>query len=226
MSIDKTLVQKIDQLVGVTGEPHFILIQGEDIDTGCMEWPIPSDRDVDLVDQKIRKMESELLAAAERGDRDEGHGLAEEINRLRSVQKTADPHDTISSIFWSVRKLLELHDAVVYRDFMWEYWNYVTANAIIVAPTTDPYDILRIEHTNAINHGFDTEELIPKLQELDSMIGIEIIGAGFDAVEFLLNRIPEGLEAKRLGEWLLELCPEIDEAPTDFRQRHVALWWD
>ena len=29
-----------------------------------------------------------------------------------------------------------------------------------------------------------------------------------------------------LGEWLLEFCPDLFEAPTSFGTGKVALWWD
>jgi hypothetical protein len=35
---------------------------------------------------------------------------------------------------------------------------------------------------------------------------------GFDVVEFLLRHIPKGKEASKLGKWLLDIYPDIDEA--------------
>ncbi len=46
MVLSAELVQKLDVLLGVSGQSHSILIQGEWIDTGCLKWtgaPTPED---------------------------------------------------------------------------------------------------------------------------------------------------------------------------------------
>jgi len=64
------------------------------------------------------------------------------------------------------------------------------------------------------------------LIELNGQYGIDIIGASVGAVEFILKRVPEGEKVRELGEWLLDFCPDIMDAPTSFPGKRVALWWD
>lgn len=71
-----------------------------------------------------------------------------------------------------------------------------------------------------------TEDIIAKLKNLDEKFGIKIIGAGWDGVEFILKRIPKGPEARELGKWLLEFCPDIYKAQKKFPEGKVSLWWD
>jgi len=131
-----------------------------------------------------------------------------------------------NNILWKVRDLLKDEPVIAYRaNLNWMAFDVSFASFLVVAHTINQYDILRIEHTNAGNYGFDTECVIAKLKELDTKYGIDIVGAGFDVVEFLLKYIPKGKEACNLGKWLLDFCPDIDEAPTKFKGQ-IALWWD
>jgi hypothetical protein len=97
---------------------------------------------------------------------------------------------------------------------------------IVVAPTTDQFEILRYERTDGANYDIWTEDIIEKLKTLDEEFGIEITGATIAGVEFLLKRIPTGEEARKLGVRLLEFCPDLYEAPTSFADGKVSLWWD
>ncbi len=99
-------------------------------------------------------------------------------------------------------------------------------HTIVVAPTTDPFDILRCERTDAANYGLDTEDVIARLKTLDEKYGIDITGAGGDGVAFTLKRVPKGEEARELGRWLLDFCPDLHEAPVRFPKGKVSLWWD
>lgn len=126
-----------------------------------------------------------------------------------------------------VREVLRGYPVIAYKGEL--VWADVTATAyehLVVAPTIDQFDILRIERTNAANYGMLTEELIAKLKVLDTKYEIEITGASFSAVEFVLKQIPTGENARELGQWLLEFCPDLFEAPTSFPAGRVALWWD
>lgn len=97
---------------------------------------------------------------------------------------------------------------------------------IVVAPTIDQFDILRYERTNGANHGLQTEDVIEKLKKVDETYGVDIVGAGMDGVEFVLKRVPKGEKALELGKWLLEICPDLYEAPSSYPKGKVALWWD
>ncbi len=65
-----------------------------------------------------------------------------------------------------------------------------------------------------------------RLRELDAWLGIDIVGAGADTVQFLLRRAPKGKEAAALGKWLLAFCPDLRQAPRNLGRAPVVLWWD
>jgi hypothetical protein len=138
-----------------------------------------------------------------------------------------DPYRGVNRILWEARELLKDEPVIAYRALSgtWMGIDVSVTGLLVIAPVTDQYDILRIEQTNAANYGSGTEDIIAKLKELDTEFGIDIIGAGFDAVEFLLEQIPEGKKARELGDWLLEFCPDLYEAPARF-EGPTALWWD
>jgi len=140
----------------------------------------------------------------------------------------SDPREGVNRIWWKVRELLKDEPVIVYRGDLGAEGSVEigTASLLVVAPTIDQFDILRIEHTDGVNYGWDTEKIIEKLKEFDSEFGIDIVGASCCAVEFLLKRIPKGNEARKLGRRLLKFCPDIYKAPTSFRKGRVALWWD
>jgi hypothetical protein len=125
-----------------------------------------------------------------------------------------------------IRKILQDEPVVVYRTGI--EWEGIPPNddTIVVAPTTDQFDILRYERTDGANYGLQTEDVIEKLKEVNAKYGIDIVGAGIGGVEFILKRIPKGKEAQDFGQWLLDFCPDLYEAPLSFPKGKVALWWD
>jgi hypothetical protein len=139
-----------------------------------------------------------------------------------------DPREGVNKIWWKVRELLKDEPVIVYRGNLGAETSVEVgfASLLVVAPTIDQFDILRIEHTDGANYGWDTEKIIEKLKEFDKEFGVDIVGASCCAVEFLLKQIPKGNEARKLGRRLLKLCPDINKAPTSFRRGRVALWWD
>ncbi|MCP4356610.1 MAG: DUF4253 domain-containing protein [Chloroflexi bacterium] len=95
-----------------------------------------------------------------------------------------------------------------------------------MAPTTNQFDILEIERTEGNNYGFGTETIIEGLTKLDEKYRIDIIKASSTSVEFILQNVPKGQEAQKLGKWLLEFCPDLFETPDKFPDGKVSLWWD
>jgi len=138
-----------------------------------------------------------------------------------------DPRQSVNPLPWDVRELLAGEPAIAYRNgASWTSVGFATASLLVVAPAHDQYEALRIERTDAVNYGLQTEDVIARLRELDGEFGIDIVGATSTAVEFLLKRIPKGEEASRLAKWLLEFCPDLYEAPERFDRAPVSLWWD
>jgi hypothetical protein len=96
---------------------------------------------------------------------------------------------------------------------------------VIVAPVEDPFEILEIERTNGANHGLSTDAIIAELRKIDREHGIDIIDVGFDFVVFRLLNVPEDEDAEPLAQQLLDLCPDLSEAPSDLSKK-IELWWD
>jgi hypothetical protein len=126
-----------------------------------------------------------------------------------------------------VRALLAGETAIAYRaGITWEEMPSVEHNTIVVAPTSDPWDALRIEGTQGNNFSISTEELIAILKELDAVYGVDVTGAAMDGVEFSFKRVPKGKEAREVGKRLYEICPDLGEPPVKFPKGRVSLWWD
>ncbi len=126
-----------------------------------------------------------------------------------------------------VRALLAGEMAIAYRaGIQWEGMPSAEYNTIVVAPTTDQWDALRIEGTQGNNHSLTTEELIAVLKELDAEYGVDVTGAVNDGMEFTFKRVPKGKEARVVGKKLYEICPDLGEPPVKFPRGRVDLWWD
>ena len=122
-----------------------------------------------------------------------------------------------------VRDILQGEQLLAFKEGFVEF---ETPISIVVAPTTDQFDILRFERTDAINYGLETEGVINQLKILDERYGIDIVGATCDSVTFTLKYFPKGKEVQELSQWLLDFCPDLDELPQEFPEGEISLWWD
>ncbi len=245
MSISESVIQQINDLLGVRGQPHVLLNDGQLVHTDCIEWKLsftddqPQEPEISLeltsvlnkIQQQVHgefsdmsfkdlelysKRIQELFKLESQRVQDELKSLTPALTELANYPTKV--HQRRTRVFRKVRKLL------LGQPF-YAFWIRDT-DILVVAPTLDQYEVLRYEYTNGSNYGFDTEDVINKLKSIDEEFGIDIIGAAFDGVDFILKRIPKGKEAKKLGEWLLEFCPELYEAPKSFPKGDVSLWWD
>jgi multidrug efflux pump subunit AcrA (membrane-fusion protein) len=126
-----------------------------------------------------------------------------------------------------VRALLAGETAIAYHaGIQWDGMPSAEYDTIVVAPTSDPWDALRIEGTQGNNFSISTEELITALKELDAVYGVDVTGAVQDGVEFTFKRVPKGKEAREVGKRLYEICPDLGKPPVKFPRGRVDLWWD
>ncbi|MCI0398297.1 MAG: hypothetical protein L0322_25655, partial [Chloroflexi bacterium] len=65
---------------------------------------------------------------------------------------------------------------------------------LVVAPTTDQFDILRIEGTNEPNLYIETGDVLDELLLIDEKFGLDIVGATGLSVTFKLKRIAKDIE--------------------------------
>jgi hypothetical protein len=104
---------------------------------------------------------------------------------------------------------------------------------LVITKKTTWDNILRMAESDAINYGFDTEDLIKKIKEYDEKYGIEISHAETDTVVLEFNKLPENLLA--LTKDIYAFCPDIvdqgsgdinDIAETLDSTGSIFLWWD
>ena len=104
---------------------------------------------------------------------------------------------------------------------------------LVIAPCKSQFDILRITQTADYNGNQSTEEIIEVLKKFDNDFGIEIYHAGFDELTFILENMPNNLQA--FIQEIDELCPDAlsqvygssELMIQEIKVKHeVYLWWD
>ncbi|MGD8849282.1 MAG: DUF4253 domain-containing protein [Anaerolineales bacterium] len=140
--------------------------------------------------------------------------------RMEAFQPEVQAYIEAEEEFWRQKRdrLAQVRSILQGRPFF-AYGN------VIVAPVEDPFEILEMERTNGANYGLSTDAIVTELRKIDKEHGIDILDAGFDFVIFRLLNVPEGEDAESLGEQLLDLCPDLLEAPSDLSEK-LELWWD
>jgi hypothetical protein len=140
--------------------------------------------------------------------------------RMETFQSEVQAYIEAEEEFWSQKhdRLAQVRSILQGRPFF-AYGN------VIVAPVEDPFEILELERTNGANYGHSTDAIITELRKINKEHGIDILDAGFDFVVFRLLNVPEGEDAESLGQQLLDLCPDLSEAPSDLSEK-IELWWD
>lgn len=108
-----------------------------------------------------------------------------------------------------------------------------------LAPTVDPFDVVRRVRTDAANYGHGNADVIAWLRDLDREEPFEVTGAGMDFVEGFF-RAPVS-DRKRLAVRIYAFCPDfVDQGlgltehgePHELIERYFAtnryffFWWD
>ncbi|MBX3057071.1 MAG: DUF4253 domain-containing protein [Anaerolineae bacterium] len=130
-----------------------------------------------------------------------------------------------------VRAILMDEAVVVYAsESEWAWQVEKASHCIVVAQTSDQFDILRIEQTADGNYGIGTADIIEELQIIDEKYGIDIVAANWGSVRFRLKRILEGEELADFTRWLSDFAPDVlgwdKEIPTEWLNQPITLWWD
>jgi hypothetical protein len=97
---------------------------------------------------------------------------------------------------------------------------------IVIAPTTDQLDIIRIAGTCGPTLGVDHGDVVDELQVIDEQYGIDILGADDRAVVFRLKRQILGTERDEFIQWM-DIFAEEAIWPVDFREEeYIELIFD
>ena len=101
------------------------------------------------------------------------------------------------------------------------------------------FRFLQLMGTNAVNAGFEHDELIAKLKEWHKNYRLEIHGAGPDWLHIEFGKLPKNIEAFVAKAW--EFCPDLIDCSNDLDERKHAVelyvsrfhkdkqmefWWD
>lgn len=252
MELHVDVVDKLSAFFGFDGTIHRAVDGNDWVVTNCLEWKLPSfDLEnpkpsqfmtdaLDKVSHQISgqdlytkagylKMDKYASRFKEAFDQQASPELRDELNAftpkvLEFIKNQDDWKRTRKSILKKVRKLLENDPAIAF--WLETEWEGNVPETIVVAPIVDQFEILNIEQTNGSNYSIFNEDIVSKLKSLDAELGIDIVGANSSSVDFILKCIPKGSEARELGKSLLELCPDLYEAPRSFSKGKVSLWWD
>ena len=104
---------------------------------------------------------------------------------------------------------------------------------LVITKKTTWDNVLRMAESDAINFGFETEDLINKIKEYDEKYGISISHAETDTVVLEFGKLPEDLV--ELTKDIYEFCPDIvDQGTGDINSIAESLegtssifsWWD
>ena len=252
MELPVNVPEKMKTFLGSDGVIHRIPDGNHWVNTNCLEWKLPAlDLEIPKLDQSLtdalEKISSQISGKdlytkagylnekryasriKEAFEQQASPELQDKLEALRPkllemVKKQDNWQRRRKNTLKKIRMLLQ-HDPVI-AYWLDTEWEGNIPETIVVAPVVDQFEILNIEQTNGSNYSVFNEDIVSKLKFLDAEFGIDIIGANSSAVDFVLKRIPKGSEARELGKSLLELCPDLYEAPRSFSKGIVSLWWD
>jgi hypothetical protein len=239
MVISSNIITKLQSRLGVSCQPHLITpIEDyrKKVDKGCIEFDLPEETEtINIVWQKYNEIVTaakEVPAAELRAQVMQAFPLiGKRLLDAEAFIDTADLYDPslgVNTLLSQTRTLLANDPVFAYRGLM-GVMNPIVAQAatIVVAPTRDQFESIRLEETNGSNYGFGPDSVIQKMKELDAQYGLDIVGLGFASIEFLLKRLPADSEVNDLGQWLTEFCPEFDSAyPAWHTKGRIALEWN
>jgi hypothetical protein len=102
-----------------------------------------------------------------------------------------------------------------------------------ILKTTDPYEILKTIGTDGINYDLDNDSLILIIKDLNKKYQLELVGAGGDWCEFIINKEPEDYQL--MAKEIYAICPDIVNQGTETvealaeemnRTKRLYFWWD
>src|SRR5687767_8920701 len=103
----------------------------------------------------------------------------------------------IDSMLERIRTLVADRPVLAYKSIS-SWWSIraSVSSSIVLCPTTDQFDMLRFEFGDKAGVSTSADYYIEKLQQIDSQYGINLTGAGYQTIEFVLTHIPTGHAAR------------------------------
>jgi len=119
------------------------------------------------------------------------------------------PEEKSAAVLTELRKKLRPLDCLA---FIVEMNALLKTDKIGVIKGPDPYEILRIMHTDDEENGVFTSDVIEQLKEWEKIASFDIIGADNDWIELEFSRLPGDL--KLFGEDVYDFSPDaVDDGP-------------
>lgn len=133
----------------------------------------------------------------------------------------------ISGMLSHAKEVIKDFPYVAYKgNLMWVHSELTISDRIAICETDDQFDILRLEGTAGNDFVISTDEIIDMLQDIDNSFGIEIVGAMWAGLEFLLKNKPTQDQSEELKEKIVGICPEVLHDFRGFDNGRVAIGWD
>jgi hypothetical protein len=144
------------------------------------------------------------------------------------AQLDLEGRDTeMSKLLSHAKEVIHSFPYVAYKgNLMWVHSELTIADRIVICETDDQFDILRLEGTAGNNYVISTDEVIEVLEEIDNDFGIEIIGAMYGGLEFLLKIRPNDEQGTDLEKKIIGICPDVLNDFRGVRNGRVAIAWD
>ncbi len=203
--LPQEIVEKVNRDLGIVGEPYFVYT------TPAYE----------------NNWVSEPIATGcfyWRADFDRNLETRSSLDRSSLLPRTA-------LVLKEIRVLLVGESVTVYvAPARQPNPNGVAYQSLVIAPTTNQFDILRIERITAERCDIDTYDLIEELKTINDEFGIDILAVEECMVEFKLKRIPTGRDIAKFNQWLRKIAPDVlgskESLEEDELQESIEMGWD
>jgi hypothetical protein len=86
---------------------------------------------------------------------------------------------------------------------------------------TDPYEPIRKANTDGANYGLDTEAIVARLRQWESLCEFRVSEAGHDTVNIEFETLPKDLDA--FVRDLYDFCPDLVDQGTGCMQEMVEM---
>jgi hypothetical protein len=235
--------EEINNFLGSNSKPYLVHLPDRYIETGCDYWELPPIKEEDKpVFIRYIEATNQIIELSKKNKDDpnieilliKAHKLLEGIPSTKKYGfswvsiKEVQRLDQLKGLR---KEWVELHTKYknegisIFQGYTSENILRI-ADILIVLPSKDQYEFIRINQTMGNNHPVTTEQIIIALKNIDDEFGISIISASLDSVEFILNNPVDSKSIPRIRQRLHRLCPSAEELTSSIRLGRVTLWWD
>ena len=240
------VIEHITREIGTEPVPYE-LVDRSDIrtSTNCLLWklPPPTEDDKSIL-HSVSEIQQKLYELCQvTPESPEIRELAKKQARLLEGVKISKKYGVS---FFTTNDLIALDKWKGIRKEWWNLRDYVKekqcclflgyssatqqlqniADEIILMPSPDPCDYLKLHSTRGNNYTIETEELIRRIEKLAKIVKTNILFATEDSIELLLEYSSGKENLSAIRYQLRKMCPDIEELTTAIKTGRVYIWWD